>query len=43
MMNYWDKKIDQLKAKRDICVKQYKTKKSKYGNSYTFTVHDGIN
>ncbi|MDH5163930.1 RNA-guided endonuclease InsQ/TnpB family protein [Heyndrickxia oleronia] len=35
MINYWDKKIDQLKAKRDICVKQCKTKKSKYGNSYT--------
>ncbi|MEK5392709.1 hypothetical protein NSQ59_20335 [Margalitia sp. FSL K6-0131] len=43
MINYWDKKIDQIKAKRDICKKQYKMKKANMEILIPFTVHDGIN
>ena len=35
MVKYWDKVIDDLKSKRDICQKNYKRKKTKNGSRYT--------
>lgn len=35
MVKYWDKVIDQLKAKRDKCEKSYRKRKTKNGNKYT--------
>lgn len=35
MTKYWDKVIDNLKSKRDICQKNYKRKKTKNGSRYT--------
>ena len=35
MIKYWDKTIDKLKAKRDLCEKNYRTRKSEQGNRYT--------
>lgn len=35
MTKYWDKTIDKLKSKRDVCQKKYKTKKTVNGRRYT--------
>ena len=35
MIKYWDKRIDSLKAKRDICEKNYRKRRSKQGIQYT--------
>ena len=35
MTKYWDKTIDKLKSKRDVCQKRYKTKKTENGSRYT--------
>lgn len=35
MTKYWDKIIDNLKSKRDVCQKRYKIKKTKNGSKYT--------
>ena len=35
MIKYWDKMIDKLKSKRDICEKNYRKKKTKNGIHYT--------
>lgn len=35
MIKYWDKTIDKLKSKRDICEKNYRKRKSESGNIYT--------
>lgn len=35
MIKYWDKVIDKLKAKRDVCQKSYRKHKTKNGSSYT--------
>ena len=37
MIKYWDKKIDHLKAKRDICEKNYRKRTSKQGIRYTIS------
>lgn len=35
MVRYWDKTIDRLKSKRDVCQKNYRRRKTKNGNRYT--------
>ena len=34
MIKYWDKVIDKLKSKRDICQKHYRKRKTKNGSTY---------
>lgn len=35
MIKYWDKTIDNLKSKRDICQKNYRKRKTENGTKYT--------
>lgn len=35
MVKYWDKQIDNLKSKRDVCQKNYRKRISANGNKYT--------
>ena len=35
MVKYWDKAIDNLKSKRDICQKNYRKRKTENGTKYT--------
>ena len=35
MVKYWDKTIDNLKSKRDICQKNYRKRKTENGTKYT--------
>ena len=35
MVKYWDKVIDNLKSKRDVCQKNYRKRKTKNGTKYT--------